>query len=43
MLLLPLLVKLLPFNLLPSSFADPPRRAGEQPPALREPARKAGS
>src|SRR5207302_1437760 len=27
-LLLPLLVKLLPFNLLPSSFADPPRRAG---------------
>jgi len=43
MLLLPLLVKLLPFNLLPSSFADPPRRAGEQPAALREPARKAGS
>ena len=43
MLLLPLLVKLLPFNLLPSSFADPPRRAGELPPALPEPTRKAGS
>jgi hypothetical protein len=43
MLLLPLLVKLLPFNLLPSSFADPPRRAGELPPALAEPTRKAGS
>jgi hypothetical protein len=41
MLLLPLLVKLLPFNLLPSSFSDPPPRAGELPPAL--PRRKAGS
>jgi hypothetical protein len=41
MLLLPLLVKLLPFNLLPSSFSDPPPRAGELPPAL--PQRKAGS
>ncbi len=39
MLLLPILLKLLPFNLLPSSFVDPP------PPslALPEPRRKAGS
>ncbi|MFL5309550.1 MAG: LETM1 domain-containing protein [Myxococcales bacterium] len=43
MLLLPLLVKLLPFNLLPSSFAEPPRRAGELPPALPVRTRKAGS
>jgi len=42
MLLLPLLVKLLPFNLLPSSFSDPPRPAGELPPALPEPNRKSG-
>ena len=42
MLLLPLLVKLLPFNLLPSSFSDPPRPAGELPPALPEPTRKSG-
>ena len=42
MLLLPLLVKLLPFNLLPSSFADPPRRAGELPPARPQPKRKSG-
>jgi len=30
-LLLPLLVKLLPFNLAPSSFSTRPRRAGELP------------
>ncbi len=39
MLLLPILLKLLPFNLLPSSFVDPPL----QPPALPEPRRRAGS
>ena len=38
MLLLPILIKLLPFNLLPSSFVDPPRR-----PALPEPRRKQAS
>ena len=38
MLLLPILLKLLPFNLLPSSFADAPR-----PLALPEPQRKSGS
>lgn len=38
MLLLPILLKLLPFNLLPSSFVDPP----PQPPALPEPRRKSG-
>ena len=43
MLLLPLLVKLLPFNLLPSSFSDPPPRLGELPPALPQQTRKAGS
>ena len=43
MLLLPLLVKLLPFNLLPSSFADPPPRAGDLPRALPQRTRKAGS
>jgi LETM1-like protein len=42
MLLLPLLVKLLPFNLLPSSFSDPPPLAGERPPALPERTRKSG-
>jgi hypothetical protein len=31
MLLLPILIKLLPFNLLPSSFADPPPRQAEAP------------
>ncbi|HWE26119.1 MAG TPA: LETM1 domain-containing protein, partial [Myxococcales bacterium] len=41
MLLLPLLVKLLPFNLLPSSFADPPARA-EELPALPQRTRKSG-
>ena len=43
MLLLPLLVKLLPFNLLPSSFSDPPRPAGELAPARPERTRKSGS
>jgi LETM1-like protein len=43
MLLLPLLVKLLPFNLLPSSFSDPPRPAGELAPAHPERTRKSGS
>ncbi|HEX9578341.1 MAG TPA: LETM1 domain-containing protein [Myxococcales bacterium] len=38
MLLLPILLKLLPFNLLPSSFVDEPR-----PLALPEPRRKSGS
>jgi hypothetical protein len=38
MLLLPILIKLLPFNLLPSSFVDPPAA-----PALSQPQRKAGS
>jgi hypothetical protein len=38
MLLLPILFKLLPFNLLPSSFVDPPPPA----PALPEPRRKSG-
>ena len=38
MLLLPILFKLLPFNLLPSSFVDPP----PPPPALPEPRRKSG-
>jgi len=38
MLLLPILFKLLPFNLLPSSFIDPPPPA----PALPEPRRKSG-
>jgi hypothetical protein len=41
MILLPILLKLLPFNLLPSSFVDPPakspalpeRRSRRQPPA----------
>ena len=42
MLLLPILVKLLPFNLLPSSFSDPPP-VRELPPALPEPTRKSGS
>src|SRR3989454_7427346 len=37
MLLLPILLKLLPFNLLPSSFIDPPPA-----PALPEPRRKSG-
>jgi hypothetical protein len=41
MLLLPLLVKLLPFNLLPSSFADPPRSSGALPAPL--PQRRSGS
>ena len=40
---LPLLVKLLPFNLLPSSFSDPPRPAGELAAAPLERTRKAGS
>jgi hypothetical protein len=39
MLLLPILLKLLPFNLLPSSFVDPPAA----PLALPEPQRKSGS
>ncbi len=39
MLLLPILLKLLPFNLLPSSFVDPP----SQRPARPEPRRRAGS
>ena len=39
MLLLPILLKLLPFNLLPSSFVDPP--AG--PPLRLPPARRSGS
>jgi hypothetical protein len=38
MLLLPILIKLLPFNLLPSSFIDPPHV-----PALPEPRRRSGS
>ena len=38
MLLLPILLKLLPFNLLPSSFVDPPSRF----PALPEVRRKSG-
>ena len=38
MLLLPILFKLLPFNLLPSSFVDPP----PPPAALPEPRRKSG-
>ena len=41
MLLLPILVKLLPFNLLPSSFSDPP--PARELPALPEPSRKSGS
>ncbi len=39
LLLLPILLKLLPFSLLPSSFVDPP----PQRPALPEPRRRAGS
>lgn len=39
MLLLPILLKLLPFNLLPSSFVDPP----PPPAALPEPRRRSGS
>jgi hypothetical protein len=39
MLLLPIILKLLPFNLLPSSFVD----AGPRPAALPEPQRKSGS
>ena len=39
MLLLPILIKLLPFNLLPSSFVDPP----PAPLALPEPRRQSGS
>jgi hypothetical protein len=39
LLLLPILLKLLPFNLLPSSFVDPPPPR----PALPEPRRRAGS
>ncbi|MCA1827195.1 MAG: hypothetical protein LC689_09700 [Myxococcales bacterium] len=39
MLLLPILIKLLPFNLLPSSFIDAPPPV----PALAEPQRKSGS
>ena len=39
MLLLPILLKLLPFNLLPSSFIDPPAPVA----ALPEPRRKSGS
>ena len=39
MLLLPILLKLLPFNLLPSSFIDPPAPMA----ALPEPRRKSGS
>ena len=39
MLLLPILLKLLPFNLLPSSFIDPPAN----PARLLPPARKSGS
>jgi len=39
MLLLPILLKLLPFNLLPSSFVDPP----PAPLGLPEPRRKSGS
>ena len=39
MLLLPILIKLLPFNLLPSSFVDPPPAR----PALPEPRRRSGS
>ena len=38
LLLLPILLKLLPFNLLPSSFVDPPSRS----PALREKRRSSG-
>jgi LETM1-like protein len=38
LLLLPILLKLLPFNLLPSSFVDPPPR-----PALPQPRRRSGS
>jgi hypothetical protein len=38
MLLLPILFKLLPFNLLPSSFTDPPPAR----PALTQPRRKSG-
>jgi hypothetical protein len=38
LLLLPILIKLLPFNLLPSSFVDPPPAA-----ALPEPRRRSGS
>lgn len=38
MLLLPILLKLLPFNLLPSSFVDPP----PAPAALPEPRRRSG-
>jgi len=38
MLLLPILLKLLPFNLLPSSFVDPPPSA----PALPEARRRSG-
>jgi hypothetical protein len=43
MLLLPLLVKLLPFNLLPSSFSNPPPRLGELPAAPPQRSRKSGS
>ena len=39
MLLLPILIKLLPFNLLPSSFIDRPPAVA----ALPEPQRKSGS
>ena len=49
-LLLPILIKLLPFNLLPSSFSDegprlalPPRREVRQLPAHREPAARTPS
>lgn len=41
-LLLPLLVKLLPFNLLPSSFGDPPRSSGALPPARPQRTRRSG-
>jgi hypothetical protein len=40
MLLLPILLKLLPFNLLPSSFVDPP---AVNPSRLLPPARRSGS
>jgi hypothetical protein len=40
MLLLPILIKLLPFNLLPSSFVDPP--SSPPPPALPATRRKSG-
>jgi hypothetical protein len=43
MLLLPLLVKLLPFNLLPSSFADPPPSSGALQPPIPQQTRRSGS